>query len=53
LGKKKQHQRFKVIAAASGREAMCHVEKLINDLKRFHPAGQAETSMAGVIRDSR
>ncbi|CAB5094117.1 hypothetical protein D3OALGB2SA_1503 [Olavius algarvensis associated proteobacterium Delta 3] len=36
-----------------GCEAMCHVEKLMNRLKRFHPSGQTETSMAGVIRDSR
>ncbi|CAB5113808.1 hypothetical protein D3OALGA1CA_2135 [Olavius algarvensis associated proteobacterium Delta 3] len=38
---------------ASGYDAMCHVEKRMNGLKRFHPAGQTETSLACVIRDSR
>ncbi|CAB5104583.1 hypothetical protein D3OALGA1CA_4772 [Olavius algarvensis associated proteobacterium Delta 3] len=38
---------------ASGCDAMCHVEKRMNGLKRFHPSGQTETSMDCVIRDSR
>ncbi|CAB5106229.1 hypothetical protein D3OALGA1CA_3909 [Olavius algarvensis associated proteobacterium Delta 3] len=38
---------------ASSCDAMCHVEKRMNGLKRFHPAGQTETSMACVIRYSR
>ncbi|CAB5112170.1 hypothetical protein D3OALGA1CA_2091 [Olavius algarvensis associated proteobacterium Delta 3] len=33
-------------------DAICHVEKLMNGLKRFHPSGQTETFMACVIRDS-
>ncbi|CAB5110534.1 hypothetical protein D3OALGB2SA_2377 [Olavius algarvensis associated proteobacterium Delta 3] len=38
---------------ASSCDAICIVEKRRNGLKRFHPAGQMETSMACVIRDSR
>jgi len=53
MSKKIQNQRFNAIAAAWGCDAMCYVKKRINDLKRFHPAGQTETSMGGVIRDSR
>ncbi|CAB5079070.1 hypothetical protein D3OALGA1CA_4887 [Olavius algarvensis associated proteobacterium Delta 3] len=53
MPKKKQHRCINVRTESLDRGAICNVEKLMNDLKRFHPAGQTETSMAGVIRDSR
>ncbi|CAB5125399.1 hypothetical protein D3OALGA1CA_5689 [Olavius algarvensis associated proteobacterium Delta 3] len=53
MPKQKQSQCIHVHTASLDRGAICNVEKLLNDLKRFHPAGQTETSMDSVIRDSR
>ncbi|CAB5099829.1 hypothetical protein D3OALGA1CA_3958 [Olavius algarvensis associated proteobacterium Delta 3] len=51
--KKKQFCYLNMNSEAWARDTIRHIIKLVNGLKRYHPAGQTETSMAGVIRDSR
>ncbi|CAB5173486.1 hypothetical protein D3OALGA1CA_5904 [Olavius algarvensis associated proteobacterium Delta 3] len=53
LAKKKKNRGVTVNVGLFRENAICHVQDLQNSLKRFHPLGQTETLMAGVIRGSR
>ena len=53
IAKKKYNSRFVCYLGTFNNSNICYVKQPGNMLKRSHPSGQIETSMAFVIRGSR